>query len=329
MPKPSQSRSKPRPKPAAAPEGAARLVVIVGPTASGKTSLGIELAERLGGEIVSADSQQVFKELDLGTAKPTPEERARARHHLIDFADPATLLSAGEFARLADEAIAGIRARKHLPIVVGGTGLWVRALLLGIVEAPAVDPALRRSLEERAAREGRQAMHAELARVDPDSAAAIPPQNLVFVLRALELFAQTGEKPSEMRARHSFSTLRYDAQVFGVSPPREELYRRIDQRTRRMFERGLVDEVRALVGQGRRAAAETKALGYPQALAVVDGRSTPQEAVAAAAQHTRHYAKRQLTWFRADPLVEWLDWPVDAQALAARLARLGSRGESG
>lgn len=303
-------------------------MVLVGPTASGKTRLGIELAERLRGEVVSADSQQVFRELDLGTAKPTSEERARVPHHLVDFADPAGLLSAGEFARLADEAIAGIRARARLPIVVGGTGLWVRALLLGIVEAPPVDEALRRSLEERAAREGRAAMHAELARVDPDSAASIPPQNLVFVLRALELFAQTGEKPSAMRARHAFSRLRYDARVFGVSPPREELYRRIDERTKAMFERGLVDEVRRLVEQGRRAAAETKALGYPQALAVVDGRLGLADAVAQTAQQTRRYAKRQLTWFRADPLVEWLAWPVDAEALAGRLARMGMRGES-
>ncbi len=326
MPKPPPRA--PRPRPAPAPEGAARLVVLVGPTASGKTRLGIALAERLGGEIVSADSQQVFRELDLGTAKPTAEERARVPHHLVDFADPARPLSAGEFARLADEAIAGIRARRRLPIVVGGTGLWVRALLLGIVEAPPVDPDVRRSLEERAAREGREAMHAELARVDPEAAAAVAPQNLVFVLRALELFAQTGERPSALRARHAFARLRYDAQVFGVSPPREELYRRIDLRAREMFERGLVDEVRRLVEAGRRAAAETKALGYPQALAVVDGRSTLEEAVGLTAQQTRRYAKRQLTWFRADPLVEWLGWPVDAQALADRLARLGLRGES-
>ncbi|MGC4113474.1 MAG: tRNA (adenosine(37)-N6)-dimethylallyltransferase MiaA [Myxococcales bacterium] len=324
--KPPERKERPRPQPA--PEGSTKILVLVGPTASGKTGLGIELAERLGGEIVSADSQQVFRELDLGTAKPTPEERARVPHHLVDFADPTKLLSAGEFARLADEAIDGIRARRRLPIVVGGTGLWVRSLLLGIVEAPAVDLALRRSLEARAAKEGRQAMHAELARIDPESAASIPPQNQVFVLRALELFAQTGEKPSVLRARHAFSRLRYDATVLGLTPPRDELYRRIDLRARQMFERGLVDEVRRLVAQGRRAAAETKALGYPQALSVVDGRCTVEEAIAQTAQQTRHYAKRQLTWFRADPLVEWLDWPVEVRALAERLARLGLRSES-
>ena len=321
--------SKPRPRPGPPPQGAAKLVALVGPTASGKTRLGIELAERLAGEIVSADSQQVYRELELGTAKPTPEERARVAHHLVDFADPAKALCAGEFARLADEAIADIRARGRLPIVVGGTGLWVRALLLGIVEAPPVDPELRRALEERAARLGRAAMHEELCRIDPESAAAIAPQNLVFVLRALELHAQTGERPSALRARHAFSRLRYDARVLGLSPGREELFRRIDERARAMFERGLVDEVRSLVERGMRGAAQVKALGYPQALAVVDGASTPEQAIRLTAQQTRHYAKRQLTWFRADPLVEWLAWPVDVAALAERLSHLGFCGESG
>lgn len=317
-----------RPRPSPPPAGAPKLVVIVGPTGSGKTALGVELAERLGGEIVSADSQQVYLGLDRGTAKPSAEERARAAHHLVDVAEPAQTLSAGEFARRADEAVAAIRGRGRLPIVVGGTGLWVRALLQGILEAPPVDPELRARLTERAAREGRQALHDELAHVDPETAAATPAQNLVYVVRALELHALTGEKPSTLKARHAFAALRYDAAVLGLSPPRDELYRRIDARTRAMFAAGLVDEVRGLVASGLREAAASKALGYPQALAVAEGRLGLDEAIAQTVTETRRYAKRQLTWFRADPLVEWLAWPPDPAAVADALGRRGFRGES-
>lgn len=325
----SPAPKAPRPRPAPAPPGAGRVLVLVGPTASGKTRLGIELAERLGGEIVSADSQQVYRELDIGTAKPTPVERARAPHHLVDFADPRQTLSAGEFARRADEVIGELHRRGRLPVVVGGTGLWVRALLLGLVEAPAPDRELRAGLEARAAREGREALHGELARLDPQSAAAIAPQNLVQVVRALELHAQTGELPSRLRARHAFAALRYDAKVLGLAPPREELYARIDRRAEAMFAQGLVDEVRGLIAKGLGEAARTKALGYPQALAVLEGRTPLAEAIRLTARDTRHYAKRQLTWFRADPLVEWLPWPPDADEVARGLARLGFRGESG
>lgn len=305
--------------------------MLVGPTASGKTRLGVELAERLNGEIISADSQQVYRGLDLGTAKPSFEERHRVPHHLVDVADldAGESLSAGAFVRLADEAIADVRRRGRLPLIVGGTGLWIRSLLRGIVEAPPVDPELRRRLEERAAREGREALHAELCRVDPDTAAQTSPRNLVHVLRALELYRLTGQRPSELKARHAFAELRYDAKVLGLAPPREELYRRIDERVAQMFVQGLVDEVRAFVSRGLRGAAQTKALGYPQALAVADGRTSVAEAVRLTARDTRHYAKRQLTWFRADPLVEWLAWPVVAEELADRLSRMGFRGETG
>jgi tRNA dimethylallyltransferase len=295
------------------------MVVIVGPTASGKTAFGIALARELGGEIVSADSQQVYRELEIGTAKPAAEERAAVPHHLIDFAEPTEVLSAGRYARLADEQIAAICARGRLPIVVGGTGLWVRALLFGIAEIPPADAELRARLEALAEREGRRALHARLAAVDPESAAAIPPGNAVRVIRALEIYELTGEKPSVVRARHGFAKLRYRARVFGISPPREALYRRIDQRARAMFESGLIEEVKGLVARGLRDAPALKALGYPQALAVVEGRVSVEEAIAATAQASRHYAKRQLTWFRADPLVQWLEWPPDALALAAHL----------
>lgn len=318
-----QAAAKRRPAPAEAPESAPRLLVVVGPTASGKSALGAALAVALGGEIVSADSQQIYRGLDVGTAKPTPRERACAPHHLLDVAEPTDVLSAGAFARLADEAIAGIAARGRLPIVVGGTGLWVRALLQGLVELPAADPALRAELALRAERQGRGALHAELARIDPETAAEIPPANLVRVLRALEIHALTGEKPSEVRARHAFARLRYRARVLGLAPPRAELYARVDARAKAMFERGLLDEVRALLARGLRDAPALKALGYPQAVAALDGRCSAEEAAAEVARQTRRYSKRQLTWFRADPLVEWLPWPPPVEALIAELRSQG------
>jgi tRNA dimethylallyltransferase len=321
MKRPPEKPRRPLPEPA--PASAARVLVLVGPTASGKTRLAIELARALGGELVSADSQQIYRGLDIGTAKPTPEERAAAPHHLIDLLEPDQTLSAGEFARRADEVIADVVRRGRLPIVVGGTGLWVRALLLGLIEAPPPDPELRRELEQRAEREGREALHAELERIDPETAATIPPQNLVRVVRALEIWRQTAEKPSAQRARHGFGRLRYRAKVLGLSPPREELYRRIDARAAAMFAAGLLDEVRALLAKGLRGAPALGALGYPQALAAAEGRLSVEEAIAATAQETRRYAKRQLTWFRADPLVHWLPWPPDASSLAEELEREG------
>ncbi len=301
---------------------------MVGPTASGKTRLGIELAERLGGEIISADSQQVYQDLEIGTAKPTADERARVRHHLVDCISPGEVLSAGEFARRADAAVLEIASRGRLPIVVGGTGLWVRALLQGLVEVPQADPELRARLEAVAAREGKEAMHARLAALDAAAAAQIPVQNLVFVLRALELYELTGERPSELKARHAFSRLRYHARVLGLSPSRELLYRRIDARAKAMFAQGLVAEVARLVEAGHRDAPAMKALGYRQALGVLDQQLDLPTAISLTARDCRHYAKRQLTWFRADPLVEWLPWPAEPAALADGLAQLGWRGES-
>lgn len=315
-----------RPVPAPAPESAPRLLVVVGPTASGKSALGAALARALSGEVISADSQQIYRGLDVGTAKPTPAERALAPHHLLDVAEPTEALSAGAFARLADEAIAQIAARGRLPIVVGGTGLWVRALLLGLVELPPSDPSLRAKLALEAERQGREALHAELARIDPETAAQIPPANLVRVLRALEIHALTGEKPSAVRARHAFARLRFRARVLGLAPPREELSRRIDERAKAMFDGGLLGEARALLDRGLRDAPALKALGYPQAVAALDGRCSPEEAAAAVAQQTRRYSKRQLTWFRANPLVEWLPWPPPVEALIEALRSQGYAG---
>lgn len=310
-----------RPLPEPAEPGVPDVVAIVGPTASGKTELGIALATALGGEVLSADSQQVYRGLDVGTAKATAEEQARVKHHLLDLVEPDVQLTAADWAERADEVIASLSEAGMLPIVVGGTGLWIRALLMGLVDAPPGDEALRARLEAEAHEKGREALHRRLAEIDPETAAATPSQNLVRVIRALEIHALTGEPPSVLRARHGFGRLRYRARVFGISPPREELYRRIDTRAAKMFVSGLLEETRSLLARGLRDAPGLKALGYREAAAVIDGELSVDEAIARTAQGSRRYAKRQLTWFRNDPLVEWLPWPVDVPKLVDEIRR--------
>ncbi len=223
-----------------------RIAVIAGPTASGKTAVAVALARRVGGEIVNADSQQVYRGLDVGTAKPTPEERAAAPHHLVDVVEPGEGMDAARFAALADAAIASAASRGRVPVVAGGTGLYLRALLHGVVAAPGRDPALRARLEDEAARLGRPALHARLAAIDPDTAGRIRPNDLVRIVRALEI-AASGLRPSELHAAHAFQEDRYDAAILALDPPRAELHARIDARVREMFEAGLLDETRALL----------------------------------------------------------------------------------
>lgn len=290
---------------------APRLLVIAGPTASGKTALAIEVAKRIGAEIVSADSQQVYRGFDIGTAKPSPEELSAVPHHLISVADPSEPFSAARFQQLADEAIADITRRGRRVVVVGGTGLYVRILLHGVVPAPPADPALREALEAEAARTSRERMHQKLSVIDPETAGWVKPTDLVRIIRALEIHALTGTTASEFRKRHGFGEDRYPYALRVLDPPREVLYRRIDERTRRMFEGGLLDEVRALVAQGHREAAAMKSVGYVQALSCLEGRMTLEAALGEAARDTRRYAKRQWTWFRREPGAVFLPPPYD------------------
>jgi tRNA dimethylallyltransferase len=276
------------------------LTVIAGPTGSGKTDLAAALAERLGAEIVSADSQAVYRHFDLGTAKPEPEQLARVPHHGISVVEPTEAFSAARWVELADAAIAGIATRGRPVLVVGGTGLYVRALLHGLTDTPP-DLEARRALEEEARRLGAEAMHRRLAEVDPETAAKLAPADLVRVVRALEIHSSTGTAPSKLRAEHGFRPARYPARIHFLDPPREELDRRIAARTRRMFERGLLDEVSRLVAQGFRDTAPMRSVGYRQALAVIDGRMTADAAERDTALETRRYAKRQRTWFRREP----------------------------
>ena len=276
------------------------LTVIAGPTASGKTALAVELALRHGGEIVGADSQQVYREFDIGTAKPSDEERAAVPHHLVSVVEPLEPFSAAEYQRRADAAIADIASRGRRVFVVGGTGMYLRILLHGLVEAPGADPQLRAELEALAAAEGHEAVHRQLAQVDPETAAKLPPQDLVRVIRALEIHRRTGRPASEFRREHAFAPSRYPFRMYVLSPPREALYEAIEQRTGALFERGLVEEVRGLLARGYAEAAPMRSVGYVQAKAVVDGKLTVEQALQQAAQETRRYAKRQLTWFRKE-----------------------------
>ena len=298
-----------------------KLLVIAGPTASGKTALAIEVARRIDAEIVSADSQQVYRHFDIGTAKPSAAELAAVPHHLISIADPLEDFSAARFSKLADAAIADIDARGKRVVVVGGTGLYLRVLLHGVMPGPSRDEALRAEMEAFADREGDVALHARLARVDPVTAAKHPVQDRLRVIRALEIHALTGKPASDHREEHAFAADRYEYGLFVLNPPRERVYEAINQRTRKMFGSGLVEETRALVEQGYRAAAPMRAVGYLQALQVVDGAMTRERAVDDTAQASRHYAKRQLTWFKKEKGARHV---LPAEALGAIAAFSGA-----
>ncbi len=289
-----------------------RLTVIAGPTASGKTALAVELARRMGGEIVSADSQQVYRHFDIGTAKPSPEELAAVPHHILSVVDPLEPFSAAEYQRRADEAIAEISSRGHPVIVVGGTGLYLRVLLHGVVEAPGADPEFRATLEAQAAAEGRESVHHTLAQVDPEAAAKLPTQDLVRIIRALEIHAATGVPASQWRREHGFAPDRYPFRLFVLEPPREQLYGAINARAETIFARGIVEETRELMRRGYAEAAPMRSVGYVQARAVVEGRMTREEAIQDTARETRRYAKRQLTWFRKEPGAVHLAPPYEA-----------------
>ncbi len=295
-----------------------RLLVICGPTASGKTALAVEMATSLQAEIVSADSQQCYRGLDAGTAKPTAEEQARARHHLLDVADPEEQLDAARFVHLADAAIAGIHARGKRAIVAGGTGLWIRALLRGLLDAPGASKEFRAALREEFERLGVPALHQRLRSIDPAAAARILPNDRVRIERALEVHALSGKPLSELQREHRFAETRYDALIWFLDPPREVLRERIDVRTRRMFAgEGLRRETAWLLQRG--ATKALKIIGYGEcAEALRTGEWALAEERTKA--RTRRYAKRQRTWFAKDAGPP-LDWPFDAVRLCEVAAR--------
>ena len=285
---------------------AAALVAIVGPTASGKSALALRLARERGGEIVSCDSLQVYRGLDVGSAKATSAERAEVEHHLLDVADPGDVFSAADYARLARAALDGVRARGRLPIVAGGTGLYLRALLVGLFEGPARDEAVRRRLEGLADRFGDPRLHRLLGRVDPVAAARISPRDRVRVVRALEVYRATGRPLSEQQRQGAEPLRGYATLVVGLDPGREALRAAIEARTRQMLEQGLIEEVRGLLSRGMDPLARPlQAIGYRQAVSVLRGEMTVQEAEGAIVTATLRFAKRQMTWFRHQADVRW------------------------
>jgi tRNA dimethylallyltransferase len=296
------------------PQASPFVAVLAGPTASGKTRLAIEASLRAGGEIVNADSQQVYRGLDVGTAKPTAEERAAVPHHLLDVADPGEGMDAARWAGLADAAIADIAARGRLPVVVGGTGLYIRALLHGVVDAPGRDPALRTQLEEEAALHGRPALHRRLAAVDPGAAARIRENDLVRIVRALEI-AAGGRTQSELFEAHRFAPRRYRYRLLALDVPRDELHRRIEARAGTMARGGVVDEARRLVDRFG-AALPRLPIGYEDAIACALGEIGDDELAARIARLHRRYARRQVIWLRREQNVEWLGPAVDADEVA-------------
>src|SRR5437870_9021006 len=294
-----------------------RVLTICGPTASGKTALAVELAEKLGAEIVSADSQQCYRGLDAGTAKPSPEEQARARHHLLDVAEPEEQLDAARFVQLADAEIARIHGRGKRAIVAGGTGLWIRALLRGLIDAPGASPEFRAALREELDALGVPALHERLRAVDPAAAARIPPNDRVRIERALEVHALSGRPLSELQREHRFAQARYQALIWFLDPPREVLRARIEARTRRMFADGsLRHETEWLLARG--ATKALKIIGYgecAEALQTGDWAAAEERTNA----RTRQYATRPGSWFAKDAGVS-LQWPFDALRLCEQAA---------
>jgi tRNA dimethylallyltransferase len=280
------------------------LVVILGPTASGKTGLSLRLAERFQGEIVSCDSVAVYREFEIGTAKPSQGERRRVPHHLIDIAGPTDLVTAGDYSRLARQAIEEISARGRLPIVVGGTGLYLRALLEGLFPGPPRSEELRARLRGRGEERGPQYLHRLLRRLDLKAAQAIHSNDVPKVIRALEVSITARAPMTEMWQEGREPLRGFRILRIGLNPDREALYARINARAREMFSAGLIDEARALLARYQ-AARPLSSLGYKQAIQHLRGELTLEEAVLAAQQGHRNYAKRQITWFRREPQVEW------------------------
>jgi len=294
------------------PLGSNPLIVIVGPTAVGKTEISIQLAERLDGEIVSADSRLFYRGMDIGTAKPTPEQRARVPHHLIDVADPDQTWNLAIFQRAATEAIADIRARGKLPLLVGGTGQYVHAVTHAWAPpAAAPHPRLRAELESMAKSRGRDWLHERLAALDPAAAESIDPRNLRRTVRALEVVLTTGRKFSEQRGQANSP---YRLLTIGLTRPRSELYARIDARIDAMFAAGLLDEVRGLLAKGYSPDLPAmSSIGYRECAAVLEGCMTLEQARVQMRRLTRVFVRRQANWFKADDSrIKWFGATNDA-----------------
>jgi len=293
------------------------IIAIVGPTASGKSDLALSIAERFNGEIVNYDSVQVFRGFDIGSAKPSPEERRRVPHHMIDIRDPSDLFTAGDYQREARAVLEGIRQRGRLPVLAGGTGLYLRALTEGLFQGPTRSAYWRTRLDSLAEVRGREHLHKLLQRLDPTAAARIAARDKPKIIRALEVRLETGKALSDhlkVAPRQPLAGFRIG--TIGLDPPREECYRRINERVERMFKAGLVEEVRGLLDRGLpRDAKPLGAIGYRHVVANLDNSVAWDDTMRTIQMDTRRYAKRQLTWFRKQPDAKWFDGPGDNEKI--------------
>lgn len=296
-----------------------RLVVILGPTAVGKSRAGVYLAQKFNGEIVNCDSIQVYRGFDIGTAKPTTGMRRLVAHHLLDVVEPSVQFTAAEFIRRAREAVEDIEGRDQMPFIVGGTGLYLKALLTGLFPGPGRDERLRHKLEQEAAEKGTEALHRRLGEVDPAYAAVIGPKDRVRIIRALEVYSLTRIPLSEHFKRTRSQVADFHILKIGLQLERKELYRRIEERVDIMFQKGMVEEARSLLGAGvPESAPPFRGLGYRRVLAHLRGEISVDEARRLTKQDTRQYAKRQITWFRKMAGVNWVP-ADDLTSLAAFL----------
>lgn len=283
------------------------ILAIVGPTASGKSALAVAVAERLGTEIVSADSMQFYRGMEIGTAAPTAAELARVRHHFVGFLRPDEEFSAGAYEVAARDVVAGLNGRGKTAVVVGGSGLYVSALIDGLFPGPGKDETVRARLQAEAEEAGVGELYARLESVDPDYARTINPNDLRRIVRALEVFELTGRPLSALHREHRESERPIESVQAGLNYAREELYARIDARVDQMLEQGLVEEVKRLTDEGYAAEIERlRSLGYREIAAYLRGETSLEESVELMKRNTRRYAKRQLTWFRGDSRVQWL-----------------------
>lgn len=304
------------------------LLCILGPTAVGKTELSVDLARRIDGEVISADSRQVYRYMDIGTAKPSPLQRKLVPHHIIDRIYPDESFSAADFQRLADKAIDEIKGRGKTPILVGGTGLYFRALVDGLFEGPSADEKLRERLRRQAREKGNLALYEKLRRIDPEYAAKIHPNDLVRIIRALEVYEKMGLTMSELQRQWESGETRYRFIGLCLMRERGELYERIEKRVDRMIEMGFVDEVQRLLEMGySRDLNSMKGIGYRELAAYLNGEITLDEAVNLIKRRTREYARRQIIWFRRDKRLVWINAATirSAEDLAAEAIKALTR----
>lgn len=302
-------------------EAGEEVLVLVGPTAVGKTCIAIDVAREIGGEIVSADARQVYRDMDIGTAKPTASEQAQVRHHMIDVVDPTMQFSAGEYAHQARAMIQRLIAQGTVPVVVGGSGLYIRALLDGFFEGQGSDPDIREALRRRVEEEGAPALHRVLREVDPELADRLHPNDAQRIVRGLEVYYATGTPLSILQSRSPMPAP-FTPVMVGFMRDRDTLYRRIEERVDRMIEQGLIEEVRALAqrGYGPHLYA-LRTVGYKEVFPYLEGKRGLPETIAEIKRNTRRYAKRQLTWFRREQRIWWLDAGGDHRHLVKSIVR--------